>query len=181
MAAPPESLHFQRSQAVSESAPSALYSPDLSKRRTPSANTDSDRSMTSRISISGSPSDTSSRLLSQRGKSSRAALIRASGVPSRSPDAAMLSWWTRLATAVCQSPKDHDRYRCDAGLGIALRGALVTVAVEHQRQHFGRPRRPQPVPAERRPELGSQSPGGEHRAHACGPTGLHVPTDVAAG
>src|SRR3989441_616930 len=44
-AAPPESLHFQRSQAVSESAPSALYSPVLSKRRTPVANTASSGSM----------------------------------------------------------------------------------------------------------------------------------------
>src|SRR5438034_9524811 len=108
MAAPPESLHFQRSQAVSESAPSALYSPDLSKRRTPAANSDSDRSMTSRISMSGSPSDASSRPLSQRGNSSRAVLIRASGVPNRRSDAAMLASRGMAATAVCQPPKDHD-------------------------------------------------------------------------
>jgi hypothetical protein len=46
--------------------------------------------MTARISISGSPSEASSMLLSQPGKSSSAALIRASGVPDRSPAAAML-------------------------------------------------------------------------------------------
>ena|SRR5437773_3733127 len=57
MAAPPESLHFQRNQAISERAPSALYSPDLSKRRTPVAKTASSGSMpASRIWINASPS-----------------------------------------------------------------------------------------------------------------------------
>jgi hypothetical protein len=54
-AAPPESLQRERNHSVSESEPSALYSPDWSKRRTPVAKTASSGSMpVSRIWIRAS-------------------------------------------------------------------------------------------------------------------------------